>query len=88
MKALHALLLALCIGLTACFSPPYTPPPPPPIVVGNYRITEFDQNGLVAHSWHVTAFRETQFPRTVTFDTGVEIITLSNSYQIDQLPAK
>ncbi len=82
MKLLLCLLLLAC---TACTTPAPVPPSPPPVVVeGNYIITEFDVNGHAKRSWKTKSFKETQFPRRVTFAVDGGVVMLAGSYQIDQ----
>ncbi len=65
--------------------PPRPPTPPAPVVVGHYKIIEFDANGNVKRAYtDVSAYKERSFPRSVTFDYNGQIVTLSASYEIDQ----
>lgn len=89
--ALLSSLLALC--LVGCISEPPPPPPPapdpPPVVVdciqASYIITEYSEAGTVERTWHVTSYAESEFPRQLTFQYDGRTITLSGSYQIDQI---
>ncbi len=80
------LLLVACSG-TAPIPPPSPPKPRPPIIqpsTGRFIILEFDAIGHVKHTWYVTTFHETDFPRTVTFQADGKTITLRGSYEVDQ----
>jgi hypothetical protein len=96
MKTLKHIFIACCMVYTAscgivhlasCTAPVPTPKPPnPPIVQppsGKYIIMEFDAPGHVKHTWYVTTFKETNFPRSVTFQTEGRTVTLHGSYEID-----
>ncbi len=85
--------LILCLALLGCSAntppapPPPNPKPKPPVVqppTGRYIIMEFDAPGHVKHTWYVTSYKETAFPRTVTFMADGKTITLRGSYEIDQ----
>lgn len=81
---MKALLLCLLL-LAGCTTPAPPPEPPPaPVVVGHFIVTEYDVNGRPTRTWETSSFRETQFPRSVTFDDGTQLVTLHGSYQIRQ----
>lgn len=78
-----ATLLAL-LWLTACA--PLQPLPSTDTHTGHFLITEYDQNGNVRDKWEVEAYKETQFPRSVSFTTSQgQGVFLNGSYQINEV---
>ncbi len=89
MKLPSIILCLLLATFTACTSPAPVPPAPPtppsPVVVGSFVIREYDVNGNVKRTYKdVSAYRESSFPRSVTFDYGGQLVTLTGSYQISR----
>lgn len=77
---MKTILAILCLFLVGCT----TPAPTPIEAHGNFTIIEYSMPGTIKQSWRVTEYRETEFPRTVTFVANGKTITLSGSYQINQ----
>lgn len=86
MKSLRLLLCVLLVSCTACTSPAPVPPnpptPPAPVVTGHYIIRQFDANGVLLKMWLTDNYKETSFPRSVTFTLDGKQTTLTGSYEV------
>lgn len=79
MKRLLHLLAALC--LCACS----VTPEPPIETTGRFQILEFSAPGKVVRTYEVSSYVEKEFPPSVTFIYNGQTVTLSQSYQINEL---
>lgn len=94
MKLLKQFLVLCCmVYTTSCgvmqlascrsITPPDPPPPPPaPVVTGHYIIREFNQNGTLLRMWLTDNYKETAFPRSISFTADGQKTTLRGSYEV------
>jgi hypothetical protein len=79
MHIFHAFLCALL--LTACA----TTQTAPPSLQGDFRIHQFNASGQIMHTYRVSTYSESEFPRRVSFTIDGNPVTLTGSYQIDEI---